>query len=102
MKFDQDQMYHIYNGMFGIDSVFVKQLAEAAIKTALDVQTDLYQDAPIGSTPPDESDLRELAVQYSTDNIREFMTLLEKHIREMNFTANVQIKQQLTSDLKFN
>lgn len=101
MVYSADMMYDIYNKITGCDEEFIKNLACAAIATALEIQTDMYRDREDDAPTPDDNDIRCSALGFVDDMVSEFQDNLLTAIKALNFTANIEKVQAIKSNLVF-
>lgn len=100
MNFDKSQLYHIYGYITGSDSDFVKDVAKAAIEHATQVQRDMSMDMP-NSPPFDNNDIRNHALQFTKDQVTEFLEMLAQEIKQVKFDAQIRVERNIKTDLKF-
>lgn len=100
-RFTSDMAYNIYNSITSGDEAFVKQIAEQALVTAVEVQTDMFRDSEPGVSPPDDNDIRNHAIAFATDMINDFRDNLVRQLTEMKFAGNIKLVQTIESNLRF-
>ena len=100
MTLTSQQQYEIYGSITGTDYKFIKQMAIAAIRSAVDVQTDMFLDSEV-LVSPDDNDMRQFAYNFTADMLTEFRTLLLEEIKKVNFSANAEVVHSLKTNLEF-
>lgn len=100
MKFDNNQLYHIYGYLTGSDQEFVKEIAKTAIESATELQRDMTADIP-DSPMFDNNDIRTRALQFTKDQVQEFLEMLLEEIKQVKFDAHIRVERKITTDLKF-
>lgn len=101
MTFTDQQLYHIYNCIVSADDAFIKGLAKAAIRTAIDIQTDMFLEYDDTDPVPDNNDIREQAHSFADVTVEHFGEQLVKAIKEVKFDANIKHHRVMKTDLQF-
>lgn len=102
MTFTDEQAYHVYQALVGAgDSKLISQLAKAAIRNAAEIQTDLANDSDIDVPLPNNDDVRNFAVSFTTDYFTPVTAQLIAEIQRCQFNAQIEETRTVKHSLVF-
>jgi len=98
--FTQEQVAQFYQAITAQDESFVIMMAKAAINSSADIQCDMWADRESGTAVPDESDVRNMAEQFTTDMVADFMTSFVSSVKSIEFDLRLQLKHHVMATFK--
>lgn len=101
MQLSQQQAYSIYGSITSEDAHFIHMMAKAAIESTLDMTVDLFRDAEPDLAVPGDADIRRRAAELVAEMVESFRTALLIEIDQIEFTANIKDRRELSASLVF-
>lgn len=95
-SFTQDQINELYSAMITRDSAIIEMMTKAAMNNAADISCDMWADAP-NAPVPDTGEVRNVALNLTTDMFSEFNTALTDAIKTCPVKVNIRLIHSLST-----